>query len=140
MTTNILNTKIGEFENKIPDVRGLVKKTDYITKISDIGKKYFTTSNYNTFTSKIINEKIKQANLTTNIDFNTVSQRAIKNEEKIENLNIFDLSYFIGKNIFGDDGFQNMFIYQPRFINQYNKVKRTQLHQLYYWLEIKRDI
>ena len=24
-----------------------------------------------------------------------------------------DLSYFLRKNVFGDDGFQNMFLYQP---------------------------
>ena len=34
MTTNVLNTKIGEVENKNPDVTDLVKKTDYYTKRS----------------------------------------------------------------------------------------------------------
>ena len=28
------------------------------------------------------------------------------------NLQIFDLSYFLGKNVFGDDGFQNRLVYQ----------------------------
>ena len=32
VTTNVLNTKIGEVENKSPDVTDLVKKTDYYTK------------------------------------------------------------------------------------------------------------
>ena len=41
IATSVLNTKIGEVENKIPDVSGLVKKTDY--KILDIEKKYFTS-------------------------------------------------------------------------------------------------
>ena len=27
----------------------------------------------------------------------------------------YDLHYLIGKNIFGDDGSQNMFVYQPTF-------------------------
>lgn len=27
----------------------------------------------------------------------------------------FDLIYFLGKNVFGDDGFQNVFFYQPIF-------------------------
>ena len=26
-----------------------------------------------------------------------------------------DLSYFLDKNVFDDDGFQNMFVYQPTF-------------------------
>ena len=28
-------------------------------------------------------------------------------------LKAYDLSYFLGKNFFGDDGSQNMFVYQP---------------------------
>ena len=28
---------------------------------------------------------------------------------------MFDLSYSLGKNLFGDDGFQNLFFYQPIF-------------------------
>ena len=46
MTTAVLNTKIGEVENKIPTVSDLVKKTDYNAEISDIETKYFTTSDY----------------------------------------------------------------------------------------------
>ena len=40
--------------NKIPNVNNLVKKeTFYDAKISDIDKKYFSTSDYNKFTNKI---------------------------------------------------------------------------------------
>ena len=46
MTTTILSTKNGEVENEISDVTGLVKKTDYNAKISDIEGKYFTTFDY----------------------------------------------------------------------------------------------
>ena len=45
MTTAVLDTKIGEVENKIRDV-----KTDCNSKISDIEKQYFTVSDYNKFT------------------------------------------------------------------------------------------
>ena len=44
MTTTILNTRIGEIENKIPDVNVLVKKVNYNAKISGMEKKYFITS------------------------------------------------------------------------------------------------
>ena len=30
-------------------------------------------------------------------------------------LQTFDLSCLLGKNVFGDDGFQNIFVYQPTF-------------------------
>ena len=54
MTTTILNIRISEFEKLIPKVSGLLKKTDYDAKISDIERKYFTTSDYNKFTSNMM--------------------------------------------------------------------------------------
>ena len=36
VTTTVIDTKIGEAENKIPDVSVLVKKTDYNANTSDI--------------------------------------------------------------------------------------------------------
>ena len=36
MTTTVIDTKIGEAENKIPDVSVLVRKTDYNANTSDI--------------------------------------------------------------------------------------------------------
>ena len=62
------------------------KKTDYNANISDIKGKYFTTSSYNKFASEILDTKLKQNNLATNSDLNTVPQRAIKNEKNIEKL------------------------------------------------------
>ena len=57
VTTTTLHTKIGEVENKMPDVIGFVLKTDFNAKISDIEAKYFTTSSYNKFTSKHLKRK-----------------------------------------------------------------------------------
>ena len=53
VTTTVSNTKIKEVENKTPSASGLVKNTD------DIGGKYFTTADYNKFTSDILDAKIK---------------------------------------------------------------------------------
>ena len=36
-------------------------------------------------------------------------------QDKIIKLQKYDLSYFLGRNSFGDDGFQNTFVYQPKF-------------------------
>ena len=60
VTTTIFNKKIVEAENKIPDVSSLVKKTDYNTKISNIATKYFTTSDYSKFTSQMLEMKMKK--------------------------------------------------------------------------------
>ena len=54
MTTAFLNTKTCEVENKTPDVSGLVKKTDYNAKISDIETKYFTAFDYNKFKGEML--------------------------------------------------------------------------------------
>ena len=58
-TTAVINTKVGGVENKIPDVNDLVNKKDDDAKISDIEGNYFTTSDYNKFTSNILDAKIK---------------------------------------------------------------------------------
>ena len=44
VTMTVLNTKIKEVDNKIPDLKGLVKKTDYDVKVLEIEEKHFTTS------------------------------------------------------------------------------------------------
>ena len=46
VTTRVVNTKIGDVENKTPNL-SLVKKIDYDTKILHIDKKYFITFDYN---------------------------------------------------------------------------------------------
>ena len=43
VNTTIANAKIGEVENKIWDVSGLLRKTDYNANKSDIDAKYFST-------------------------------------------------------------------------------------------------
>ena len=65
VTTTVLNTKIGEAENEIPNVTDLVNKSNYITKISHTEKKYFTTTDYNKFSSDILGKEIKQKRSTS---------------------------------------------------------------------------
>ena len=60
-------------ENKIPRISGLVKKTDYNTKFTDIENKvnnhnhdkYVATSEFNTFAANVFNARLAQANLIT---------------------------------------------------------------------------
>ena len=57
------------FENKIPDVSSLVEKTDYNTKLSEIGKKltdhnndkYITTPEFNKFTAEVFDARLARA-------------------------------------------------------------------------------
>ena len=125
-------TVLTTIENKIPSVSNFVKKTDYNTKITEIENKlknhnhdkYITTPEFNTLAADIFNPRLKQANLVTKTNFhNTVSSRNNKiaaNEtknESIENelkkLKTLDLSYFIGKSHFEEDGKQNYLVFQP---------------------------
>ena len=83
------------------DTSDLVKKADYDTKIEDIEKKipklnkYITINDFNKFSGEIFDERLKQAKLATNNDVNTVEQCAIRNEEKIEKIEIFDFKLFL---------------------------------------------
>ena len=76
VTATVLNTKIGEVENKIPDVSGLVRKTDYDAKIKDIEGTYFSTVNYNRFASEIFDAKIKQKELDYKSDVSNLEKNS----------------------------------------------------------------
>lgn len=82
-------------------------------KVSNYDK-YITANDFNKLLGAIFDQRLKEAKLATNNDFNTVEQHAIRNKKKLEQLQIFELSYFWGKNYFGDDGFQNMFAYRKK--------------------------
>ena len=94
MTTTVHNTQIREVKNKIPVVSDLVKKTDYDVKILEIEEIYITTSDYNKFTTEILDAKLKQkklviksgiTSLVKNSDLNTkLAALATKAELKAE--------------------------------------------------------
>ena len=99
--TTVLNTKIGEVEKNIPDYNGLVTITVLNTKIREVenkipdDSKYVTTPEFNKFADEIFDPKSKQAKLATGF-----SKHANKSEEKIEKLQTFDFSYFVGNFFF----------------------------------------
>ena len=132
-------TALTTVENKIPDVSNLVKKTDYNTKVTEIENKlnnhnrdkYVDTQEFNKLTADVFNARIAQANLITKTDFDaklsSVNKKItstktkhllVKNE--LNKVKIFDLSYFIGKSHFEEDGTQYCLVFQP--IVRYFKV------------------
>ena len=54
------NTALTAVENKTPNVINLLKRINYDAKISEIDSKYFTTADYNKFTSQTLHEKINK--------------------------------------------------------------------------------
>ena len=121
-------------ENKITDVSNLVKKTDYNTNVTEIENKlnnhnhdkYITTPEFNSLAADVFNVRLSQANLVAKTNFdNTVSSLNSKiAENKTKNgsvefkkLKTFDLSCFIGKSRFEEDGTQNYLVFQS--LNKY---------------------
>ena len=117
----------------------LKEKTDYDSKVTEIENKlnnhnhdkYITTSEFNTLTGDVFNARLPKANLVAKRNFdNTISSldnkiptNKIKNESiehELKKLKIIDLSYFIGKSNFEEDGIQNYLVFQP--IYRYFKV------------------
>ena len=110
MTTTVLNTKISEVENKIPEQ-----------------SKYITTQEFNKLTAENFAARWNQADLVNKTDFDnkltSFNRRIISN--KIENLEVQkqlnslitkNYNFFLGRiYLTSDDGTQNMFVYQPTF-------------------------
>ena len=48
-----------------------------------------------------------------NFESSTTEAELKANQDKIVKKQIHDISYFLGKGYFGDDGFKNIFDYQP---------------------------
>ena len=114
------------FENKIPSVSNLVKKTDYGTEVTEIEnklnnhnhEKYIDTSEFNKLAVDVFSARLAQANLITKTDFDAkllgLNKKITQNKTKhllIENelikLKTFDSGYFIVKSHFEEDGTQN---------------------------------
>ena len=152
VTDFVKKTKLTELEKKIPDVNSLatktalsavenkmpsvslVKRTDYDTKISELGKKltdhnhdkYITTQEFKTLAESAFNARLAEANLVTKTDFDTklsslnrkVASNKLKHllvENKLKKLKPFDSSYFRGKNYFEEHGAQNYLVFQPMY-------------------------
>ena len=84
--------------------------------------KYIDTSEFNKLAADVFNARIAQANLITKTDFDaklsSLNKKITKNKSKhllveneLNNLKAFDLSYFIGKSHFQEDGVQNYLVF-----------------------------
>ena len=112
-------------ENKIPSICGLVKKTDYDTKINDIENilnnhnhdKYVATSEFNTLAANVFNARLAQANLITKTHFE--AKLSILNRKITANKTKYfliddDLSYYRCKQYFDEgSGKQNYLVFLP---------------------------
>ena len=101
----------------------MVKKTDHNTKVTEIENKlnnhnrdkYIDTQEFNKLTADVFDARIAEASLITKTDFDAnlsslhkkITSNKTKHllvENKLNKLKTFDLSYFIGKSHFEEDG------------------------------------
>ena len=68
ITGLVTTAALAAVEKKIQNVSDLVKKTKYDAKVSEIYIKYFNRSDYDNFTTDILNTKIKQKELVDESD------------------------------------------------------------------------
>ena len=100
------------------DTSYLVKKADYDVEIKDFEDKipdhsvYITTNDFNKFSGTKFNEKLKGAKLATHKVHGIIEQYALENNKRIEKLQTFHFSYFLGKNYFVNDRSQNYLVFQ----------------------------
>ena len=131
MTTTVLNAKISEVENKIPNTSNLVTTTVLITKINEVENeipnhdKYITTPEFNKLTVESFPARLKQANFVNKTDFDnkltTFNRQITSNKTKHlkvqKNLNCLitkDYNFFLSRIYFtSNDGSQSTFVYQP---------------------------
>ena len=111
-----------------------LKKTDYNTKVTEIENKlnnhnhdkYIDTSEFNKLAADVFNARLAQAKLITKANFDAklsnLNRKITKNktdhllvQNELKKLQIFDSSYFIGKNYFENDGTQNYLVFQLMF-------------------------
>ena len=87
-----------------------------------INDKYITTPEFNTLAA-VFNTRLTQANLITKTNFDAklsrFNRKITPNKSKhllvqneLKKLKIFDLSYFIGKSHFKEDGTENYLVFQ----------------------------
>ena len=91
---------------------------------------YIDISEFNEL-ARVFNARLSQANLITETDFDaklsSFNRRITENktkhllvENELKKLKTFDLSYFIGKSHFEEDGTQNYLVFQP--VNKYFRI------------------
>ena len=126
MTTNVLNTKISEVENKIPNNSTLATTTVLNTKISEVenkfpdNSKYITTQEFNKLIAENFAARLKQADLVNKTDFDNKltsfnrritsnKTKHLKVQKKLNSPITKDYNFFLGTVYFtSNDGSQNI--------------------------------
>ena len=85
------------------DISTLIKKSDYDTKIAEIGNKFVSDTGFDS--------KLAQANVITKRNFDA---KIIEVKNNVKKLQTFNSGWFRGKNYFDEDGTQNYLVFLPK--------------------------
>ena len=107
----VKKTKLTKLENKIPDISNLASKTA-LTTVSNLVKKQAITLVFAENNGKTMENKTEKLLV----------------KSKLNKLKTFDLSYFIDKSHFDEDGTQNYLVFQQT--NKYFKLMTNTLYIL----------
>ena len=114
VTNTVLNTKISEVENQVPNTSNLVTTNVLHIKISEVGNKisdnskYITTQEFNKLTTEYFAARLKQTDLVNKTDFdnklNSFNRRITSNkakhlegQKKLDSLITKYYNFFLGK-------------------------------------------
>ena len=131
----VTNASLTAVENKISNVTGLVKKTDYNTKSIEIEKKltdhnhdkYIPILEFNILAASVFNARLSQVHLIIKTDFDaklsSLNRKFTANktrhllvENEFKKPKPFDLIYFRGKSHFEEDGTQNYLVFSTNVL------------------------
>ena len=112
-------TEVTAVENKIPDVSNLVTKTDYPAKITKTKNHYVTNAALDARHRDLVQKTTFESELKKFYDKVSANSSKVlsyehklkQREDRINDLER-DVSYFRGKNYFGDDGMKNYLVFQ----------------------------
>ena len=144
------NAALTAFENKVPNMRSLVKKTGYNSKITEIEKKitdhnhYINTPEFNTLAADVFNARLAQGDLITKSDFDaklsSLNKETTSNKTKhllVENefkkLKTFNSVYFRGKSHFEENGTQSYLLFQPMYRYFKSVIGIGTCNYIYFW-------
>ena len=131
VTTTVLNNKISEGENKIPNTSSLVTTPVLNTSISEVENKnpdhskYVPSKEFNKLTWETFGARSQQVDLVNKSEFENkltsfykriISKKAkhLEVQKKLNSLIAKDNNFFLGRIYFTSNGrFQNTFVYLP---------------------------
>ena len=129
----VCNKLVKKINTTDSDKQNLEKKSEEVDKMIPDTIEFIVTQDFNRLTKMNFTARMAEAlkNFATKKQVENAFELGYKNREKIEKLQTFDLSYFVGKTYFDYDGSQNYLIFQPVF--KYFQIFCDNVNTIFRW-------